>query len=265
MPRPAPSTRDLVATYPIDVNFTPDFPSAAERFLAMYTARTGRSASGVISLDPRVVSRLLVARDPIPLPDGTSLDYNNVVAFLLSDVYAKFPTWDQSPARDAYTAAATSAAFRAVISGGGDLRVTVSNVKDMVDERRIMVWSAHPGEESALLATPVSGRLPMDPPARPSVGVFVNDGSGSKLGYYLDGVTRLTPGTCQSDGSRQLALQVDLGSSAPSKGLPEYVLGATVNRIPYQLQLNAMVFAPTGGSVSGVRVDGKDVPVLDRY
>ncbi len=57
----------------------------------------------------------------------------------------------------------------------------------MVDVRRVLVWSAHPEEESQILTTSVSGRLPIDPVKQPTVGVFLNDGTGAKLGYYLDG------------------------------------------------------------------------------
>ncbi len=251
---------ERIGTFPMDVNFTPQFPAAASRFAQMYTRRTKQPVDGVIAIDPVVISKLLVAREPIELGDGGKLDAANVIQVLLSDVYARYPHGSDAPARDTYLNAATAAAFQAMISGGGDLRVTVSNTKDMVDERRVMVWSAHPAEQTVLLDTQVAGVLPVDPPTRPSVGVFLNDGSGSKLGYYLDGAATLAPGECTADGSRQLQLTVTLTDSSPSSGLSPYVIGG--NNPGYRLGLNALIFAPTGGSVSDIKIDGAAAPAL---
>ncbi|WP_051266599.1 DUF4012 domain-containing protein [Nakamurella lactea] len=253
---------DLVARYPTDVNFTPDFPSAASTFAKMYTARTGSQVDGVVAIDPMVVSRMLVAHDPITLADGQQLDSANAVEFLLSGIYQQFPRSGDVPARDAYLGAATAAVFQALTSGGGDLRVTVSNTKDMVDQRRVLIWSAHPTEQAEILTTAVSGRLPDDPLGVPSVGVFVNDGSGSKLGYYLDAITRLSATQCHPDGSRQLALSATFANDAPKTGLSPYVLGGVGTGKPYQLRTNILLFAPTGGSLGAVLVDGTAVPTL---
>jgi hypothetical protein len=251
---------NLVATYAMDVNFSPQFPAAASRFAEMYTVRTGRRVDGVIAIDPYAISRILAARPPIELADGEVLDSSTVEELLLSAVYQRFPHSSDAPARDAYLASVTSAAFSAMVAGGGDLRATISNVKDMVDERRVMIWSAHPSEQRVLDQTPVSGLLPVDPPTRPSVGVFLNEGTGSKLGYYLDGAATLTPGDCRSDGTREIQVAVALTDSSPSAGLPAYVLGGS--NPDYRLQLNTLIFAPTGGVVRDIRVDGHRGPAL---
>ena len=47
---------DSMAQYPQDVNFTPDFPTAAELFTEMYQARSGKSVDGVLAIDPVALS-----------------------------------------------------------------------------------------------------------------------------------------------------------------------------------------------------------------
>ncbi len=251
---------DLIARFATDVNFTPDFPSAASTFQKMYTLRTGQRVDGVLAIDPSVLGVLLLGRPAIPLGHGLELSSANVTQVLLSDIYRVFPTGADAARRDLFLAAATAKAFDIVTSGGGEFRPIISGIKDQVDVRRVLIWSAHPEEESQILTTSVGGRLPIDPVTKPTVGVFLNDGTGAKLGYYLDGNTRLTPGSC-AYGGRELDLSVVLDYSAPASGLPTYVLGPSATGVPYLLRTNVMVFAPTGGQVTSVKVNGMTVQV----
>ncbi len=69
------------------------------------------------------------------------------------------------------------------------------------------------------------------------------------------------PGSCVG-GGRELNLSAVLDYSAPTSGLPTYVLGPSVTGVPYLLRTNVMVFAPTGGQITSIKVNGKTVPVL---
>jgi hypothetical protein len=89
--------------------------------------------------------------------------------------------------------------------------------------------------------------------------VFLNDGSGSKLSYYLTHSATLSVGNCDEDGGQELKLHMTLGSSAPRSGLPEYVLGLGLSGNPYVVRTNVMVFSPTGGSVVAATRNGADV------
>src|SRR4051794_10458774 len=71
-PKPVtPLTRDEkglygpnLASYPQDVNFTPDFPRSAQIVAAMDKAKTGRTVDGVVSVDPVALSYLLHGTGP---------------------------------------------------------------------------------------------------------------------------------------------------------------------------------------------------------
>lgn len=256
---------DLVATNPVDVNFTPDFPTAARTFADLYSEKTGRSIDGVVAIDPQVVAQMLHGREPIVLADGAELTAQSVTPFLLSDVYRLFPTGPDAAARDNYLSAATLAVFAEVTGKVGDLRTTVSGVKDMADQRRVLVWSAHENEEELLLGTPLAGRLPdQDAADRPTLGFFVNDGTGAKLGYYLTAAVTASDAGCSADG-RELAVAANLSYDPPTEGLPTYVLGPGLPDRPYVLRSNLMLYAPTGASLTSVQVDGKAVPVRFGY
>ena len=100
-----------MATDPQDVNFTPDFPTAAGLFAKMYTASSGQPVDGVLAIDPVAISYLLAGSPAIDIGDGMELTSHNVAKVLLSDIYTKFPTGSSSPARDAFLANATGKVF----------------------------------------------------------------------------------------------------------------------------------------------------------
>jgi hypothetical protein len=260
-----------LTSFPQDVNFTPDFPTAAELIARMYQNRFGGRLDGVIALDPLVVSVLLQGQPPIDIGDGMMLTSQSAPALLMSEIYARYPTSRQTTQRDALLTSAILAAYTAIASssGRGAFRPIISGVKDLVDQRRVLVWSAHPAEEQQLLPTAVSGRLPVDTANAPTVGVFLNDGTGGKLDYYLGMDVRLGPGRCvdmspePGPALTTAALAVQLQLNAPSGGLPNYVIsGSNVDHAVYRLQTNVLVVAPTGGAVSGLSIDGRAVPVM---
>ena len=90
-----------IATIPMDVNFTPDYPLAASLFSTMYQDRIDPAPlDGVIAVDPVALADVLKGFAPVTV-QGQQLDSDTVVKLLLSDAYTLFPNdWDQSQ-RDA--------------------------------------------------------------------------------------------------------------------------------------------------------------------
>jgi hypothetical protein len=244
---------DRLGTFPADVNLTPDFPTAAALAREMYRIRTGRTVDGVMATDPVSLSYLLRVTGPVPLPTGAPLTADTAVRMLLSEVYADLPVQAQ---QDAYFAGAARAVFDALLSHQGDPRALLGALTRAAGERRILVWSAHPDEEDQISRTMLAGALPADDGAEPTVGVFLNDGSGAKLGYYLSHAVTLGVGSCLPDGTLELRLKLTLGSAAPRSGLSSSVLGLGLSGDPYTVRTNVMIFSPTGGGVGDVTLDG---------
>jgi len=107
----------------------------------------------------------------------------------------------------------------------------------------------------------VGGALPASDGTDPTVGVFLNDGSGAKLGYYLTHGAELavTP-ACRRDGRREITLRVRLGSTAPKAGLSRHVLGLGLAGDPYTVRTNVSVYSPTGGAILEMRLDRGKLP-----
>jgi hypothetical protein len=247
---------DRPAVFPADVNLTPDFPTAAGLMREMYRKRSGVTVDGVLATDPVALSYLLRATGPVPMPEGEPLSADNAVRLLLSEAYAKYP----DPAdQDAYFAKAARATFEALIKGQGDAKGIVAGLARAAGERRLLMWSADADEEAGLAGTVLEGRLPADGPGNPTVGVFLNDGSGGKLSYYLSHAAQLSVGNCDSDGNRELHLKLTLASSAPTANLPDYVTGLALSGDKYTSRTIVMIFSPTGGGVVGATLNGKEV------
>jgi hypothetical protein len=247
---------DLPALFPADVNLTPHFPTAAALYREMYRRGSGTTVDGVLAADPVVVSYLLQAIGPVNVPTHAPLASTTAVRTLLSDTYRT----SDPQAQDRYFAASALAVFNAVLQRPIQPRALLAALDRSIEERRILFWSARPEEQASVADTRLSGVLP-EQESVPTVGVFLNDGSGAKLGYYLTHSAALTVGDCRRDGRRELRLQVTLSSTAPKSGLSKSVLGLSLAGDPYTARTLVYLFGPARGSVVSARLDGTAVAV----
>lgn len=248
----------LLARFPQDTNLTPNFPRAAQLFTQMYTARTGAAVDGVVAVDPVVLSYML--RDsPAVVVDGISLDSTNLVKTVLSTAYNVFEGRDQS-ARDDFLAAASSSVFTRVMGGGADYGAVIDGLRQGVRERRVLLFSANSSEQDDLASTDLAGVLDAAGPG-PEIGVFLNDATAAKLGYYLKPAVAVTEADCRGDGRRLLQVAVTLTSGAPpdDKPLPPYVTGSTALGALHGVRTNVLVMAPLGGGIVSATQDGQPI------
>ncbi|MGQ5261707.1 DUF4012 domain-containing protein [Micromonospora sp. ZYX-F-536] len=245
---------DLPGMYPADVNLTPHFPTAAALYREMFRRKTGTTVDGVLAVDPVVLSYLLKATGPVLVPGGVPLSSEKVVQTLLNETYQRLDVKQQ----DTFFAASAAAVFDAFFKKNVNPKVLLSAFDRAITERRILFWSARPEEQRTIGDSRLAGTLP-EQDTVPTVGVFLNDGSGAKLGYYLRPTANLTVGECQPDGRRELRLRVTLRSTAPKSGLSESVLGLGMAGDPYTMRTLVSIFSPAGGSVLDARLDGTEI------
>ncbi|HET9517491.1 MAG TPA: DUF4012 domain-containing protein, partial [Actinoplanes sp.] len=245
---------EKMATFPGNVNLTPDFPTAAALAREMHRRRTGRTVDGVLATDPVALAHLMRAIGPVQVPGGDRLTAANTVSALLSRVYAERTPEEQ----DRYFSAAARAIFQALLTRPVAPGALLAALARAAGERRLLVWSAEASENARLAGTVLAGVLPADAPARPTVGVFLNDGTGAKLSYYLAPAASLqVTDTCRRDRRRELRLRVSLRSTAPAKGLSRSVLGLERGGAPYTVRTLVSVYGPTRGALESMAVDGR--------
>ncbi|WP_062387935.1 DUF4012 domain-containing protein [Demequina iriomotensis] len=239
---------DLMEIYPQDVTFTPEYPRAAEQMTRFWAAEYGTEVDGVISVDPVALGWMLEGADPVEV-GPFSITGDNLAQVMLNESYLEYPDPQD---QDAFFGRASSELFGRIVSGDG---TALEGVERSIEAGRFMVWSAHEDEQDLLDRTAIAGAfLERDD----AVGVFVNDGSESKIGYYVDVETTLTNRMC-TDGS--LAGQtVDVTLTHTFDGdvsaLPWYVSGGG-NKVPEgEFAGNVLVFPAVGTGVTNLTVDG---------
>ena len=251
----------LPGAYTTDTNLTPDFPTAAELLARMYQIRHQVTVDGVLALDPVALGYMMKGAAPIPIGQGLNLTSGNITTILLSKAYALYPGLGDAPARDVFLAAATTKAFTAVTEAPANASNVVKGLTRAVREHRLLLWSSHPAEQKDLAGTAIAQLLPASDDPAPTIGIFRNDGTGGKLGFYADGSAAVTAGSCDSQGRRTVTVTLHMDYSAPATGLPAYVLGYA-KAGPYVLRTNVMVFAPANTTVGSILVDGRQAAVI---
>jgi len=252
-----------LATDMRDVTFTPDFPRTGQLARAIWNAQVGGNVDGVLSVDPGTLAAMLGATGPVTVPNGPPLTSQNAVPLLLNTIYLKIA----DPAKqDAFFSATASAVFKAVLGGQGDPAQVVRALAQSAREGRLLVWSAHPQEQALLSGTVLSGDLVGVQGHSPVIGVFLNDGTAAKLGYYLhtDVVARTT--ACHPNGSQEMTIRVILKSTAPKNAaeLPRYITGGGIVVPAGEVRTNVLLYPPKGGMVDSVRVSSGEPGVFSQ-
>lgn len=244
-----------MAVYVQDTVYTPDFPRAASLTAEMWKTSTGQTVDGVLTLDPVALSYLLEATGPIDV-GGTTIDAANAVSTLLSDAYAEL---EPGPETDDFFASVASQVLTTALSGGTDPQSLVSAIQRAASEHRTLLWSSHEDEQVQLADTVMSGDIEGSDRAADTVGVFFNDATAGKMGYYLDSTVELVSSECTAT-ERVDTFRVDLASTAPDDAateLPWYVTGGGISGTPPgHIRTNLFLYPPRGGRIVNITTDG---------
>lgn len=245
-----------LATFPADVTFTPDFPRSAELLQEMWRRQTGEEVDGVMSIDPIALSYLLRGTGPISVPGGQTLTASNAVDELLHQVYLDEPDPDD---QNAVFAAAAKSVFNAVTSGRGSAQVMFDGLLEGAQQDRLLIWSADHSEQSILETTDLAGQIDSDTASTPDLGVYLNDGTGAKMDYYLDYGVDVTSESCTSAGQQELTVAITLTSKAPAdaRDLPIPIRGRGFGSPPGHILTNVLLYAPVGATISHPLYDDK--------
>lgn len=228
-------------------NYTPNFPTTARLFEALWSETMNLEVDGVISIDPVVLSYMLQVTGPITLDTGEELSAENAVKVLLSDTYERFG--NDGMAADIYFADIASRVFQRVVSGGWDPMAMLGALTQAANDQRIYLWFPTETEQSLATDLGLDGALATENAEQTEVGVFVNDASYGKLEYYLQKEVAVS---CDM-AAGTVRTSITLSSSAPLDGnLSSYTLGQRNAGwgIPLtSMILNVLYFAPPGAEI----------------
>ena len=239
--------------------YSPDWPRNSQRVAALWKSQYGQDVDGVVGIDPVFLQYLLGLVGNVSLPDGTVVDGTNAAKVLMHDVYWNYPVEES----DGIFASVASAAFDKILGGIGDVDVTklVGAFERGAEEGRLIAWMRNDDEQNAIKETGIDASLPDpdDPSADPVAGVYFNNLSFSKLDWYLNADTQIGQGIKNGDGTCSYRITVTLTNIMTQEEagkLPDYVAASAPDAARDDERLNVSLFAPTGGNISDLTVEG---------
>ena len=238
-----------------DINFTPDFPQAAQIAKAMLAKKLKIDVDGVVSVDPLALAGLMQGTGPIDAGHGVVLTAGNVVPVLLNQTYQSI---QDAAAQDTFFENVARKIFDAVTNGQGSQQLAITGLADATNQHRVQLWSDRDDEESRLAGTAVGGALGSRSGRTPHVGMYLNDSTAGKMDFYLRYKSSVSAVDCRKHGAQDLRASVALTSTMPRdfRRLSEFITGTGAYAPKGTIAFNLRFYAPYGGEITGLTVNG---------
>ncbi len=244
------------STLASNVTMSANFPETAEAIDIIYPQGRGEQLDGVVVLDPHVVQALMTYSGPIAVPTfETVVGPDDAAEFIMRDQYV-LSGESNADRIDALDSLGTGA-IAAVLAGAlPDPTVVARDLGPLVAERRLLMWTDDPEEQTMLDNVGMLGSLPEIDPDDGGFSVSVTNGSGNKIDVFLeravDVQVAVTP-----HGTRSLVADVTLTNNAPAAGLPDYVIGNLIDEPDGFSRLYVTFYGPT--RMASATADGEEI------
>jgi hypothetical protein len=218
--------------------------------------------AGVPPVPPAGLAALLELTGPVEVEGwDTPIDSGNVVNVTLRDAYARFA---QTPERADFLGDVAQAAVEKATDGDLGKPAQIAKVLGKAAHAgHLDVAFSRPEEQQVATELGISGR--MDPVRSDAVAITTSNFAGNKIDYYLkrsvDYRVMLDPDDDRSGARATATLTTTLDNTAPSKDLPEAVIGPFLpNRFQAgENRLLLSMYSPL--EFVDATVDGKATPV----
>lgn len=245
-----------------DAASVPHFPRVARLTAGIVGEHWDLKFDGVVAIDPVALGFVLGAVGPVDIGNKVTINQTNAATTLLNWIYIRYP--DDARAQDDAFELAARRSFNALTSGRGDSVRAIRALVRGVQERRILLWSRDPAEQSRIQSSGIAGMMTdRQQLARPQIGVFLTDTTQGKMDFYLRSTTHVTPTRCYAEGVQDIRVTTSLRSEAPAggPGLPISVTGSGKTVGLGNIGLSVRIMAPPNGEIRALRVDGHRAPV----
>lgn len=250
-----------MAINPGGLNSTPDFSRAGQLFATAWEVYRGQKVDGVVAIDPVFLQDILGLTGGVTTADGTTVDGSNAAKILMSDAYWMFG--DNIEESDLFFSHVAGLAADQIMGNLGsiDLSALLGVVMGAADEGRLIMWLSNADEEAAILSVGLAGVLSFDE-AEPVLGVYVNDDTWAKMGWYLKLDTSVLSSRKNADGTVTYDMSTTLTNTITDEEAqvaPAYVTGVGENenemrRFAGDMYMHLFLVAPAGGTLDGVTV-----------
>ena len=239
-----------------NLNYSPNFVRVGSLFAQMWENVNDEYVDGVVVIDPVFLQSVLALTGGVTADNGWEVDGSNAAEILMHTAYVEI---ERGADQDAFFAEVAQLAFKKFTSNIGSMGLTsvMSLIGDASQNYRLQAWMANPDEEAIMQDLGISGALETDP-SKPVLGVYINDATWAKMGWYLDLRTTIDEGTKNADGSMTYRATTTLGNTITSDEAALLRKGIVGDRAeaPSRGSMFSQValFPPAGGSITNVMV-----------
>lgn len=245
------NTRDNIG----DASFSPDFTRAADIWARAYAAtHDGEQVTAVLGVNPVFLQNMMKLTGQSVDVGGTSINGGNVGKTLMRDAYRTLTTDQQ----DAFFSAVAGQVFSGMMSSLGKVGVAdlMQFVTDNASAGNLRVSFMNDEIAKAMSGMKSSGIIPDNDPTEPIVGVYYNDLTYSKMGWYVSIDNQVGTAIKNADGTTTYQVTSAIKNNLTGEELataPQYVYGYNEKkRDKGDMVFNAYLTVPAGGSISNI-------------
>jgi hypothetical protein len=208
----------------LNLNMTPDAPSAASMIESLYQRVEGTRLDGTVFVDLQALAAMLEVTGPVHIKEfDATISAENVVQFVATAKYLDLP-WEVTGVRretlgPRLVAEAVLGRFFSLANGQGAIRTLVSAAAN----GHILLHSAHKEVQAAFREAGVAGGF-VPPAGSDLFGVITDNAAANKVDYYMQRDMRYAV-TLGPNGTGTARADVTFRNLAPKTSQASYSLG----------------------------------------
>jgi hypothetical protein len=237
-----------------NLTMEPHWPSAATAAIELFNQSGLEQVDGVLVMDVYVLETLLRYTGPIERPGGgRRLNRRNLADYLLLDQYTRGDGQDErTEALGEIASDVISTLLRGELPPAPRL---ATDLGPLVDEQRLLMWATDPEEQTLLARTGLGAGLPVPDGRTDQFSLALDNAGASKIDAFLRRDIRFE--RQDTDAGFMVDAMVRLTNDAPASGLPDYVIGNSVDLPDGSSRLYLVAYTTT--PMRSVTVDGVEV------
>lgn len=234
------------------------FPHVAETALDLYPQSGGSVIDGVIVMDPYVVAALMEYTGPVELAEfGVTVQPDEAAQFILEDQYVIAGDEANADRIDALETLGETAIQQILTGALPEPPELARDLAPLISERRLLFWTADVDEQELFDRIGLLGTIPPLDPIDGGFSVSVTNAGASKIDVFLERDVAVS--VVDGAAGRQLVADVTFSNTAPSTGLPRFVIGNEVGLPDGYSRLLVSFYGPS--TLTRVTRDGVELAV----
>jgi len=202
------------------------FPWVAETIAALYPQSGGGELDGVFLMDVYTIATLMRLTGPVNVENlGVEVNPENALQYLLRDQYLVTELDDRV---DLLETLARTTIDRILAGALPPPPQLAALLRPLVQQHRLAAWAQRPAEQEVLRNANMTKELAAEPGAHVFAYTLYN-GNGNKIDPYLEAEAQYVISTDSETGEVSVTFNLRLRNTAPTSGLPDYVIGNLVN------------------------------------